>query len=112
MTDATSTEIQSMSGALGRAARSYFGSRRGLIVLALAALASGVALNWSWLVAAGVAPILLAVAPCAVMCALGLCMSKMTGRSCSTESSIKRPTNITSDAPQAAPKFPLPNERN
>lgn len=28
----------------------------------------------SWLVAAGAAPIILSLAPCAVMCALGLCM--------------------------------------
>ena len=47
---------------------------RGLIILAVAMVAAGVALNWSWVVAIGLAPILLAVLPCAAMCALGLCM--------------------------------------
>jgi hypothetical protein len=48
------------------------------VVLALAAvlLVAGVALNWSWLVAAGFASIIVAVLPCAIMCALGLCMMK------------------------------------
>jgi hypothetical protein len=47
---------------------------RGLIMLATAVIAAGLALNWSWLVAIGLAPIILAVLPCAAMCALGLCM--------------------------------------
>src|SRR3546814_3036862 len=36
------------------------------------------------LVAVGVAPLLLSVLPCAAMCALGLCMNRMAGKSCST----------------------------
>ena len=40
-------------------------------------LLGGAFLNWGWLVAIGVAPILLAVAPCGIMCALGLCMMGM-----------------------------------
>lgn len=74
---------------LGRAtdwARWYLGGRRGLILLAAAALGAGAVLNWGWLVAIGVAPILLTLAPCAAMCALGLCMNKMAGgKSCSTD---------------------------
>lgn len=65
-------------------ARSYLGGRRGLILLAVAVLGAGVALNWGWLVAIGVAPILLALAPCAAMCALGLCAMKGGGKSCSS----------------------------
>src|SRR3546814_18169739 len=52
-------------------ARSYLGGRRGLILLAVAVLGAGPVLNWGWLVAIGVAPILLALAPCAVMFAAG-----------------------------------------
>lgn len=74
------------AGDLLTKARSYLTGRRGLILLALAIIAVGVTLNWGWLVAIGVAPILLALAPCAVMCALGVCMSKMGGKSCSSES--------------------------
>jgi hypothetical protein len=40
----------------------------------------GVVFGWSWLVAVGVAPLLLSILPCVAMCALGLCMSRMTGR--------------------------------
>ena len=62
----------------------YVGGKRGLIVLAVGAVVAGAALNWSWLVAVGVAPILLAALPCAAMCALGLCMNKAGDKSCST----------------------------
>lgn len=63
--------------------RRYLGNRKALAVLAVAVIGAGLALNWSWLVAAGIAPILLALAPCAAMCALGLCMNKGGGQSCS-----------------------------
>jgi hypothetical protein len=65
-------------------ARPYLGGRRGLILLAVAVLGAGAALNWGWLVAIGLAPILLALAPCAAMCALGLCAMKGGGKSCSS----------------------------
>lgn len=61
---------------LGSRVQSLLRGRRALILLAVAVVGAGLALNWSWLVAAGVAPVLLALAPCAAMCALGLCMSK------------------------------------
>lgn len=53
--------------------RYWLRDRRVLIAIALAVLVGGAALNWGWFVAIGVAPILLAVAPCGIMCALGLC---------------------------------------
>jgi ABC-type nitrate/sulfonate/bicarbonate transport system permease component len=52
----------------------YFRSRRAWLIAATLAIAAGLLLNWSWLVAAGFAPLLIAFAPCAVMCALGICM--------------------------------------
>lgn len=57
------------------AARYYSGSRTGLVAIAAAALGLGAYFNWGWLVAAGIAPLLIGVAPCAAMCAFGLCMS-------------------------------------
>lgn len=54
----------------------YLGGRRGIILLALAAARVGLYLGWGWLAAVGHAPLLLALAPCAAMCALGLCMNK------------------------------------
>jgi hypothetical protein len=62
-------------------ARYYLGNRWALLALGGGALAIGAGLNWSWLVAAGIAPILIAAAPCALMCALGLCAMKMSGDS-------------------------------
>lgn len=60
----------------------YLGNRKLLALLAVAVVGAGLAFNWGWLVTVGIAPILLALAPCAAMCALGLCMSKMGGKSC------------------------------
>ena len=62
----------------------YIGGRRGLFVLAIGIAVAGMAMNWGWLVAVGIAPILLVVLPCAAMCALGLCMNKAGGKSCSS----------------------------
>lgn len=62
-------------------ARYYLVNRWVLLALGGAVLVVGAALNWSWLVAAGIAPILIALAPCAVMCAVGLCSMKMMGGS-------------------------------
>lgn len=71
------------------AIRYYLGNRRALLIMGGIVLAAGLAFNWSWLAAIGVAPLLLSVLPCVAMCALGLCMNKMTGRSCSTDSAAK-----------------------
>lgn len=77
------------------AIRYYLGGRRGLIALAAVAVAGGLAFNWSWLVAIGVAPLLLAAAPCVAMCALGLCMHKMnSGNSQTTDSAAVRPSGV------------------
>ncbi len=55
-------------------ARYYLGNRWVLVALGAGVLVAGIALNWSWLVAAGIAPILISVLPCLVMCGLGFCM--------------------------------------
>lgn len=67
------------------AVRYYLAGRRGLLVLAGSVLVAGLALNWAWLVAAGIAPLLVAALPCVAMCVLGLCMKRSRGNSCSTE---------------------------
>lgn len=69
-------------------ARQYLGDWRGIVVLASVATASGLAFNWNWLVAAGIAPVLLSVLPCVAMCGLGLCMHRGGGRSCSTDAAV------------------------
>ena len=58
-------------------ARYYMTNRWVVLELGSVVVIIGAALNWNLLVAAGIAPILLALAPCAVMCTLGLCAMKM-----------------------------------
>lgn len=47
------------------------GRRQTLLLTALAVIGAGAALNWSWLAATGAAPLILSLASCAAMCALG-----------------------------------------
>ncbi len=100
---ANTQQSQSQDGSLGRdvlyALRYYLGSRRGLLALAGLAIAAGLALNWSWLAAAGIAPILISVLPCLAMCALGLCMNRSGGKSCSTAASNSDPAAIEDAGP-------------
>jgi len=72
MGTATGYRLGSLKSRLGR---------RGLIVLGVLVIAAGLALNWSWLVAIGAAPLLLTALPCVAMCALGLCMMPKDGKS-------------------------------
>ena len=62
----------------------WLGGRRGLLILAAVIITAGLAMNWTWLAAIGVAPIIIALAPCAVMCGLGFCMMRCSGNSCSS----------------------------
>jgi hypothetical protein len=93
------------------ALRYWLGGPRGLIALAVVLLVAAMALNWSWLVAVGIAPLLVAFAPCAAMCALGLCASRMVGKSCLTKTDpVAAPTpdarlapSLEAGGPGAAP---------
>jgi YHS domain-containing protein len=81
MTNAQSTDTsdQSLARDILYAVRYYLGGPRRFIILAVILIVGGVALNWGWLVAAGVAPFLIAFLPCAAMCALGMCMHNAAG---------------------------------
>ena len=65
--------------------------RRLLFVGAATVMGGGMALNWGWLTAIGLAPILLSLAPCAVMCGLGMCMKGGSGKGCSKSSDAAAP---------------------
>lgn len=72
------------SGAWLKTAGNFLRQKRTLILVSIGIATAGLALNWNWLVAAGIAPVLVSVLPCAAMCALGLCMKDMRGNgSCS-----------------------------
>jgi len=79
-----------------------------LTVLAVAGVGSGLVLGWDSLVAAGLSGLVLAVLPCAAMCALGLCANRMgqknlvAGRTNSTvpkEAHDSAPASLASTAP-------------
>jgi hypothetical protein len=87
MTQATASSVagESPREACAPGNRLIPGSRRFWLVLVAVAVVAGAAFNWSWLVAVGVAPLLLTLLPCAAMCALHLCASKGADGSCTGE---------------------------
>jgi hypothetical protein len=52
-----------------------------LTVLAVAAVGSGLAFGWDSLAALGLSTIIVSALPCLLMCAAGLCMSRLGKRS-------------------------------
>lgn len=86
-----------MKANAGERVRSWLTSPRGLLLVGIAVIAAGLALGWNWVVALGVAPIILAVAPCALMCALGMCMMgmgrKTANPTCAAEPKMAEPAS-------------------
>lgn len=77
-TAATDTSF-SPSDCCAAAPADRWSANRKILLAALAAVALGGAAaagGWGWLVAAGIAPVLLSVLPCLAMCGFGLCMSR------------------------------------
>jgi hypothetical protein len=70
-----STTAMPQSG-LADPARRWFRGRRALILTAVAVAGGRTWFGWPWLAAAGIAPVLLSLAPCAAMCAVGICTMK------------------------------------
>src|SRR5712692_8532164 len=101
--DATKTADGSLRRGWSDFARQYLGNRWVLLALGGLVLIIGGALNWGWLVAAGFAPVLVAVAPCAIMCALGLCGMKMMSGSNAAQDSPAPRSQLT-DEPSASTK--------
>ena len=64
--------------------------QRGLILASMAIIGAGLYLNWGWVTAIGAAPLILAVAPCAVMCGLGVCVM-CKSKSCDNKSTAAEP---------------------
>ena len=51
--------------------------KTGMIVLAVAAVGSGLAFGWDSLAALGLTTVIVSLLPCLVMCGAGICMSRM-----------------------------------
>lgn len=79
------------------AARYYLGRPRTWMVVAIFAVAMGLAFNWNWLVAAGLAPILLSTLPCLIMCAFGVCTICRSAK----EKSVSVPDSSAESTPPA-----------
>ena len=75
-------------------------SRTGKLVLGAGVVAGGLILGWDWLAAAGLAPLVLGVLPCAAMCALGLCM-RPGAKSCSPIAEDTDPTGTVAQVEQS-----------
>ena len=83
--------------------RHWLTGRRGLVIGGLVIVAAGLALGWNWLSAIGVAPIILSLAPCAAMCAVGAC-AMMKGNSTGAKpTSVDQPTPPNSAATVTQP---------
>ena len=112
----TDTSNKSLTRDLLYAAQYYLGRRRVLLLLAAVVIGGGLALKWDWLVAAGLAPILIALLPCAVMCALGMCMHKKSGDSagaggcCATDASPSSQTEAQTGNKTASIAGPTVNQ--
>ncbi|SMH26155.1 hypothetical protein [Mesorhizobium australicum] len=83
------TSDTSLGRDISHAIRYHLRGWRGPAVLAAVISVAGLAFGWGWLVAGGIAPLILAVLPCAAMCALSLCASRMAGKQCSADAVSK-----------------------
>lgn len=112
MTESRTTA--SSDGSLARdllhVARYYLGDRRVMAVLVGATVAIVLAFNWSWVVALGLAPLLVAALPCVAMCALGLCMNKAMGRSCNANTAPPGVEMKNETSGDRAPSIELPTD--
>jgi hypothetical protein len=98
----TTTAEPSLGRDVLRAARYYLGSRWALLGLASLAVIAGLAFGgWGWLVAAGLAPVILSTLPCLVMCAFGVCMACRSSTTQSTASRDPSCFNGASDRPSS-----------
>ena len=68
---------------------SFIGNRRALVFSGLALAGAGLTLGWDWLAAIGIAPLIVALAPCLLMCALGFCMMGKGNKAGSKEAAAR-----------------------
>ncbi|MGH6894848.1 MAG: hypothetical protein ACREEP_21595 [Dongiaceae bacterium] len=83
---------------------------RRLVILTILAVTVGAFFKWQWLVAIGVAPIILAVLPCGIMCALGMCMMPKRRAADGKDATDSNPADI-GTLQQSAPQETAPVAR-
>ena len=77
--------------------RSVLGNRFGMLAIVAGVIGLSAYSSWGWPVAVGLAPILLAVAPCAAMCALGMCTMGMKSKTGAPTEKIPAPDGKSGD---------------
>lgn len=85
-------------------ARYHLRGWRGLLALGVVAGVPALWLGGPWLVAAGAASLLISLAPCLVMCALGICMMKSCNKGAADSGSAPSTSDIQSAASVEAGK--------
>ena len=99
----TTTTEPSLGRDVLNAARYYLGNRWVLLALGSVAVIAGLSFGgWGWLVAAGLAPVILSILPCLVMCGLGVCVMCRSGKTQSTSSLDAADTAASSSASSVA----------
>ena len=77
------------------AAKSGWLSSRNLLIGAVViGGGAGLLFGWNWLVAAGLTSIIIGVLPCLVMCALGVCASRMGKKDAGAGSASVSPKEV------------------
>ena len=71
------TESKSVAHCAPRAQRNWLNAGNVAIAAGLL-LVPALYFGWNWLVAAGLTSVVIGVLPCLAMCALGLCMGRMS----------------------------------
>ncbi len=78
--------------------------RQVLIGLGLGVVVLGALLNWTWLGAVGVAPIILALLPCVAMCAIGVCAMRGGKQACHGAEQGKESSAAPASGQEPAPR--------
>ena len=99
----TSVNESTLSSDFGRYVRYHLRGRRSLAAAVLLA-APALWFGWPWLVAAGLAPFIVAMAPCAVMGAVGACSMGKSCKRSEADSSAPPETGASFGPAPAAPK--------
>lgn len=98
-----SSGVASGGTGIARYLPAWLRGRRGALLGAVALAGGGAALGWPWLVAFGVAPLVLSLLPCAAICALGLCMGKH-GTSVPADAAAAKLMTIAPALPDGSPR--------
>ncbi len=97
------TDVKPQAPTAASQLKGWLGRGPVLLLIGSAAILAGGFYSWDWLVALGVAPLLVGVLPCVAMCALGLCMNRAGGQTCDVRSPDQGGADATRRSPSNSP---------